>query len=89
MDENQFQEIEQQLSELGRQHFYKKTKHNKNIKEQFYLAYLAQNLQEPFCSLLQFSTTSKEKGILIHLISCTASEMWKEAPERSTKNQSA
>lgn len=70
--------------------FTKKTQHNKNIKEQFYLSYLAQNLQELFCSLLKFSTTSKEKnGILIHLMSCTASDMWKEAPEISTKNQSA
>jgi len=53
-------ESEEQFSELGRQHFYKKQR-NENIKEQFYLAYLAQNLQESFCSLLQFSTTSKEK----------------------------
>lgn len=45
MAKNQTQEVKQHLSALQRQHFYKKQR-NKNIKEQFYLAYLAQNLQE-------------------------------------------
>lgn len=54
MDKNHFQEIKLQFSEEERQRFLQKNQHNKNIKEQFYLYYLAQNLQEQFCSLLKF-----------------------------------
>lgn len=55
MDKNHFQEIKQQFSEQEGEFFNKKiNQHNKNIKEQFYLSYLAQNLQELFCSLLKF-----------------------------------
>lgn len=64
--------------------------HNKNIKEQFYLAYwhkTYKNCVVPFLNLVQLAREKRHTNTFI--VSCTASELWKEAPERSTKNQSA
>lgn len=72
--------------------FYKKKTPNitKISKSNFIYLIWHKTYKNCFVPFLNFSTTSKEKkGILIHLMGCTASDMWKEAPERSTKNQSA
>lgn len=66
--------------------FYKKTNITKISKSNFIYLIWHKTYKNSFVPFLNFSTTSKgKKGILIHLMSCTASDMWKEAPERSTK----